>query len=75
MRFGLMVGIGGGIPNLEKDLDIRLGDIVVSQPGDIHGGVVQSDLGKSLDGGRFIRKGSLDKPPSLLLTAVSSLQS
>ena len=36
LRFGLMVGIGGGIPNLKKGLDIRLGDIVVSQPDDIH---------------------------------------
>jgi nucleoside phosphorylase len=75
LRFGLMMGIGGGIPNMKKGLDIRLGDIVVSQPDDIHGGVVQYDLGKSLDGGMFIRKGSLDRPPSLLLTAVSSLQS
>jgi hypothetical protein len=75
VRFGLTVGIGGGIPNLKEGLDIRLGDIVVSQPDDIHGGVVQCDLGKNLDGGRFIRKGSLDKSPSLLLTAVPSLQS
>ena len=29
VRIGLMVGIGGGIPNLESDHDIRLGDIVV----------------------------------------------
>lgn len=74
LRFGLMIGIGGAIPNLKTGRDIRLGDIVVSQPDDTHGGVVQYDLGKSLDGGRFLRKGSLDKPPFLLLTAVSSLQ-
>jgi nucleoside phosphorylase len=48
LRFGLMVGIGGGIPNLEKEADIRLGDVVVSQPDKIHGGVVQYDLGKNL---------------------------
>lgn len=30
IRFGLLVGIGGGIPN-EKN-DIRLGDVVVSRP-------------------------------------------
>jgi hypothetical protein len=57
LRFGLMVGIGGGI---------RLGDVVVSQPDKTHGGVVQYDKGKSLDGGEFERKGSLNKPPSLL---------
>ena len=32
LRVGLMVGIGGGIPNLSKGIDIRLGDIVVSKP-------------------------------------------
>jgi hypothetical protein len=31
LRFGLMVGIRGGIPNLPKGQDIRLGD-VVDQP-------------------------------------------
>src|SRR4051794_23385705 len=30
LRFGLMVGIGGGVPSASND--IRLGDIVVSQP-------------------------------------------
>src|SRR5436190_7710334 len=31
IRFGLMVGIGGGVPSREHD--IRLGDVVVSKPG------------------------------------------
>lgn len=48
LRFGLMVGIGGGIPNLQKGLDIRLGDVVISQPDKTYGGVVQYDLGKNL---------------------------
>jgi nucleoside phosphorylase len=30
IRFGLLVGIGGGIPN--EEIDIRLGDVVVSKP-------------------------------------------
>src|SRR5277367_5749749 len=75
LRFGLMVGIGGGIPNLEKGLDIRLGDVVVSQPDKTHGGVVQYDLGKNLGEGKFERKGFLRPPPSLLLTALATLQS
>jgi hypothetical protein len=75
LRFGLLVGIGGGIPNLKDDRDIRLGDIVVSQPDDTFGGVVQYDLGKNLGVGRFRRKGSLNSPPTLLLTALASLQS
>ncbi|KAF3082939.1 hypothetical protein TWF102_001030 [Orbilia oligospora] len=41
---GLMVGIGGGVPNDEND--VRLGDIVVSQPLHDTSGVVQYDLGK-----------------------------
>jgi len=39
LRFGLMVGIGGGIPNLDNRVDIRLGDVVVSQPDKTNGGV------------------------------------
>ncbi|KAF2094218.1 ankyrin [Rhizodiscina lignyota] len=57
IRFGLMVGIGGGIPSIgipnvkEKEIhDIRLGDVVVSDPG------------------------TLDKPPSVLRTAVAKLR-
>jgi nucleoside phosphorylase len=75
LRFGLMVGIGGGIPKLEKEIDIRLGDVVVSQPDKTHGGVIQYDLGKSLGEGKFERKGFLRPPPTLLLTALSTLQS
>ncbi|KAK2593842.1 hypothetical protein QQS21_008457 [Conoideocrella luteorostrata] len=41
IRFGLLVGIGGGIPQLDDDRDIRLGDIVVSQPDGATGGVCQ----------------------------------
>ena len=75
IRFGLMVGIGGGIPNLAKKIDIRLGDVVVSQPDGTYGGVVQYDLGKNLGKEKFERKGSLDKPPTVLLTALASIQS
>lgn len=38
IQFYLMVGIGGGVPR--PDLDIRLGDVVVSRPGQSHGGVM-----------------------------------
>ena len=43
IRFGLMVGIGGGVPCEEND--IRLGDIVVSKPTGQSGGVIQYDRG------------------------------
>jgi hypothetical protein len=46
LRFGLMVGIGGGVPSEEND--IRLGDVVISQPADTSGGVIQYDFGKTI---------------------------
>ncbi|KAJ5715197.1 uncharacterized protein N7483_012378 [Penicillium malachiteum] len=72
IRFGLMVGIGGGIPS--SNADIRLGDIVVSQPRDTFGGVIQYDLGKVLHDGQFQRTGMLNRPPKVLLTAIATLQ-
>ena len=71
IRFGLMVGIGGGVPG--EEADIRLGDVVVSQPGKGHGGVIQYDFGKSTPSG-IERTGSLNTPPRILLTAVSKLR-
>jgi nucleoside phosphorylase len=44
IRFGLMVGIGGGVPS--KSVDMRLGDVVVSQPQKRNGAVVQYDMGR-----------------------------
>jgi nucleoside phosphorylase len=72
IRFGFMVGIGGGVPS--SNTDIRLGDIVVSQPTDTAGGVIQYDLGKTLSGGQFKRIGMLNRPPKILLTALATLQ-
>ncbi|KAL5596374.1 hypothetical protein FOVSG1_010063 [Fusarium oxysporum f. sp. vasinfectum] len=74
IRIGLLVGIGGGIARPDEGQDIRLGDIVVSQPDGTTGGVVQYDLGKAKVNGGWERKGSLDKPPSVLLHALASLQ-
>ncbi|KAK6340207.1 hypothetical protein TWF730_001973 [Orbilia blumenaviensis] len=72
--FGLMVGIGGGAPNLDKGRDIRLGDIVVSQPNGSCPGVVQYDFGKAMENGEFLQIGSLNSPPNILLCALSSLK-
>ena len=71
LRFGLMVGVGGGAPSDKND--IRLGDLVVSQPTGVSGGVVQYDFGKAMENGEFVRTGSLNAPPSILLSAVSSI--
>ncbi|KAJ3330441.1 hypothetical protein HDU93_000393, partial [Gonapodya sp. JEL0774] len=71
LEFRLMVGVGGGVPS--PDADIRLGDVVVSQPLETHGGVVQYDFGETTHNG-FQRKGYLNRPPSLLLNAVNTLK-
>jgi nucleoside phosphorylase len=71
IRFGLMVGIGGGVPSAEAD--IRLGDVVVSQPHQTFGGVVQYDVGKATPSG-FERTGSLNSPPQVLLSAVARVR-
>ena len=72
LKFGLMVGIGGGVPT---KADVRLGDVVVGIPSATSGGVILYDHGKTLHSGRFERVGALNKPPQVLLTAVSQLRS
>ncbi|KAF9882745.1 hypothetical protein FE257_005324 [Aspergillus nanangensis] len=71
IRFGLMVGIGGGAPTKQ---DIRLGDIVVSSPQRGHGGLLQYDFGKEIQDHEFHQTGFLNQPPTILRTAVSGLQ-
>ncbi|KAH6970509.1 ankyrin repeat-containing domain protein [Ilyonectria sp. MPI-CAGE-AT-0026] len=69
IKIGLMVGIGGGIPP-----KVRLGDVVVSTPVGQFPGVVQWDFGKAKEGGNFERTGSLNNPPTSLLTALTKLE-
>jgi nucleoside phosphorylase len=71
IRFGLMVGIGGGVPSDEAD--VRLGDVVISQPYMQRGGVVQYDFGKTTPNG-FVQTGFLNAPPAILLNALAKLQ-
>ncbi|KAL4929887.1 5'-methylthioadenosine/S-adenosylhomocysteine nucleosidase family protein [Aspergillus undulatus] len=71
IRFGLMVGIGGGVPT---KYDIRLGDIIVSSPRNGRGGLLQYDLGKELQGQPFHQTGFLNQPPPILRAAISGLQ-
>ncbi|EXL75562.1 hypothetical protein FOPG_09409 [Fusarium oxysporum f. sp. conglutinans race 2 54008] len=72
IRFGLMVGIGGGVPSAKHD--IRLGDVVVSARGSGKGGVFQYDYGRAIQEHAFVTTGSLNQPPQLLLTALSGLE-
>ncbi|KAF3934240.1 Ankyrin-1 [Dactylellina cionopaga] len=79
IRFGLMVGVGGGAPKPpdpdDTRMDIRLGDVVVSSPKGNHGGVLYYDMGKQKDDGRFDIDSHLNKPPKILLKAIEILQS
>ncbi|TLD09575.1 hypothetical protein PspLS_11847 [Pyricularia sp. CBS 133598] len=74
LRFGVLVGIGGGVPNLDADIDIRLGDVVISQPAGHYGGVVQYDFGKTGADGLVTRTGSLNAPPMILLNSLAKLR-
>ena len=72
VRIGLMVGIGGGAPS--KMHDIRLGDIVVSDPRGGMGGVFQYDFGKTRQGQSFHTTGFLNLPPTVLRSAVNGIK-
>ena len=72
IKLGFMVGICGGV--WSEKADVRLGDVIVSQPDGMHGGVVQWDYGKMGKNGVFRRTGTLNKPPRPLLNAVQSLK-
>lgn len=80
LKFGLMVGIGAGVPRVKKNgkvalnSDIRLGDVVVSYPMDQNPGVVQYDLEKLKRDGQRERTGSLNRPPEVLLKGLQTLQ-
>ncbi|ORY67790.1 nucleoside phosphorylase domain-containing protein [Pseudomassariella vexata] len=72
IRFGLLVGIGGGVPSLKHD--IRLGDVVVSATSEEKGAVFQYDFGKTIQDQNFHVTGFLNQPPQILQTATSGLQ-
>ena len=72
IRFGLMVGIGGGVPSEEHD--IRLGDIVVGVAGKNSSGVIQYDFGRTIAEGRFVCNSILNASPIILLTAVNTIK-
>jgi nucleoside phosphorylase len=73
IRFGLMVGIGVGVPQFESDEDVRLGDVVVSHPTGLSGGVIQYDLVKAKQG-EYSLTGHLGMPPESLRKALTKLR-
>lgn len=64
VRFGFLIGVGGGIPDPDRTKDIHLGDVVVSEANDRFGGVWQFDS-----------TGTLNKPPQTLCSYVEKLKS
>lgn len=74
VRIGLMVGVGGGAPT--KQHDIRLGDVVVSEPTKAgQGCIFEYDYGKSIQKEKFEVTRILDQPPILLRKATEDLRS
>jgi nucleoside phosphorylase len=72
LRFGLLVGIGGGVP-VKTDIGmVRLGDVVVSKPTGVNSGAIQYEHGKA-EVGQFRRTGTLPPPPAVLLSAAQDL--
>jgi hypothetical protein len=71
MTVDLTMGIGDGVSSAKRN--IQLGDVVVSKSRGIFSGIVQYDRGKTAEG-KFKRTGSLNKPPQMLLSAVSAMK-
>jgi nucleoside phosphorylase len=72
LGFGVLVGIGGGVPVKTDNGMVCLGDIVVSKPAGQHSGAIQYDHGKAKVG-QFERTGALAPPPAVLLNAAQDL--
>ncbi|KAL5339617.1 Pfs domain protein [Aspergillus crustosus] len=79
IRFGLMVGIGGGAVDASGTHGTRksttatlLGDVVVSMPGQNHSGVLQYDKGTQRNG-HFTTRSQMNSPGDTLVSAVAKL--
>ncbi|KAJ4245829.1 hypothetical protein NW762_013953 [Fusarium torreyae] len=72
LKFVLLVGVGGGMPS--REVDVRLGDIVVSISSDGLPAVIQYDYGKEVSNGVFTTTGYLNAPPEILLKAIARME-
>ncbi|KAL9105844.1 MAG: hypothetical protein Q9227_009052 [Pyrenula ochraceoflavens] len=72
IRFNLMVGIAGGVPDTKED--IRLGDVVVSKSTAGWPGVVQYAVNRERTEDQFVRSRASDQPTPLLLTAMGKAE-
>ncbi|OQU94565.1 Ankyrin repeat-containing protein [Cladophialophora immunda] len=72
VRFTLMVGIAGGVPDTKED--IRLGDVVVGKSTAGWPGVVQYDVNGERVEDQFVRGRALHQPTPLLLAAMGKAE-
>ena len=72
IKIGLLVGIGATVP--ESKVNIRLGDVVVSQPKGNNGGVIQYGPRKANKTSGWEVIGILALPPIALLNALGNLK-
>jgi nucleoside phosphorylase len=68
VRWYLVVGIGGGVPSVHKD--IRLGDVVIGD------GLIQYDMGKAVQNdSNFRRTEIIQRPAAALMALISEIRS
>ncbi|EME89175.1 uncharacterized protein MYCFIDRAFT_104649, partial [Pseudocercospora fijiensis CIRAD86] len=72
IRFNLVVGIAGGVPDTKED--IRLGDVVVSKSTAGCPGIVQFDVNGKQTQPQYTQDRASDQPTPLLLTAVGKAE-
>ncbi|KAF4334312.1 purine and uridine phosphorylase [Fusarium beomiforme] len=65
-------GCWGGMPS--REVDVRLGDIVVGISSDGSPAVIQYDYGKEVPNGGFKTTGYLNPPPEILLKAIARME-
>ncbi|KAK3688696.1 hypothetical protein B0T22DRAFT_512391 [Podospora appendiculata] len=73
IRFGILIGIGGGVPG--DKLSVHLGDVVIGTPNRDSGGMFQYSHEQTIGKGTFEKAGVLVKQPPILVAAVQSLKS
>ncbi|KAF2220206.1 hypothetical protein BDZ85DRAFT_33069 [Elsinoe ampelina] len=73
LKFALLVGIGGGVPTITSNGEIRLGHVVVGKPTGSHSGCIQYDSGKAKRG-LFERTGYIPAPPRILTNAANKVE-
>jgi len=73
--FGLLVGVAAGLPNLSKDRDIRLGDVLVGLGQGDSAGIISYSLGKETDDGfKPIQHGVQAKTEPIVASAIGNIK-